>query len=80
MSMVVVYDGGGHSDVLLKATSWLEHSGRFRVSLISLVRGGGGGGGTIRKASSVSMAAGLLEQPGCQPKGSHTARRKPDGC
>jgi hypothetical protein len=25
--MVVVYDGGDHSDMVLKAASWLEHSG-----------------------------------------------------
>src|ERR671911_591436 len=41
MSMVAIYDGGDHADVLLKATSWLEHSGLFKVGLISLVRGGG---------------------------------------
>jgi hypothetical protein len=35
-SMVVVYDGGQHSDLVLKATSWLEHSGRFRVNLLSI--------------------------------------------
>ncbi|MDQ3835459.1 MAG: amino acid permease, partial [Thermoproteota archaeon] len=26
-SMVAIYDGGNHSDILLKAISWLEHSG-----------------------------------------------------
>ena len=35
-SMVVVYDGGEHSDLVLKTTSWLEHSGRFRVNLLSV--------------------------------------------
>ena len=45
-SMVAIYDGGDHSDVLLKATSWLEHSGIFRVGLVSLFRGGGGGDGS----------------------------------
>ena len=40
-SMVVVYDGGEHSDAVLKATSWLEHSGRFKVGLLSVNRGGG---------------------------------------
>src|SRR5918993_410395 len=34
-NMVVIYDGSGHSDVLLRATSWLEHSGMFRVTLLS---------------------------------------------
>ena len=71
MSMVVVYDGGGHSDVLLKATSWLEHSGRFRVSLISLVRGGGGSsssGNHKRSSSSVSMQQDYLSQLGVNLK------------
>jgi hypothetical protein len=35
-SMVVVYDGGQYSMLVLKATSWLEHSGRFRVNLVSV--------------------------------------------
>jgi hypothetical protein len=35
-SMVVVYDGGQHSELVLKTTSWLEHSGRFHVNLISV--------------------------------------------
>src|SRR5688572_10362707 len=37
-NMVVIYDGSGHSDVLLRATSWLEHFGMFRVTLLSLVK------------------------------------------
>ena len=35
-SMVVVYDGGEHSELVLKATSWLEHSGLFHVNLLSI--------------------------------------------
>jgi APA family basic amino acid/polyamine antiporter len=35
-NMVVIYDGGQHSELVLKATSWLEHSGRFRVNLLSI--------------------------------------------
>jgi APA family basic amino acid/polyamine antiporter len=38
-NMVVVYDGGEHSDVVLKATSWLEHSGWFKVDLLSIKMG-----------------------------------------
>jgi amino acid transporter/nucleotide-binding universal stress UspA family protein len=67
MSMVVVYDGGDHSDVLLKATSWLEHSGRFRVGLISLARGGGSGSSN-HKSSSVSMQHDYLLQLGVNLK------------
>lgn len=37
-NMVVIYDGGSHSNLVLKVTSWLEHSGRFKVDLVS-VRG-----------------------------------------
>jgi nucleotide-binding universal stress UspA family protein len=34
--MLVLYDGRDHSDVVLKATSWLEHSGKFNVSVLSI--------------------------------------------
>jgi basic amino acid/polyamine antiporter, APA family len=64
-SMVVVYDGGDHTDTLLKATSWLEHSGRFKVGLISLVRGGGSDN---QKSSSVSMQHDYLGQLGVNLK------------
>ncbi|MFL6524059.1 MAG: amino acid permease [Nitrososphaera sp.] len=59
-SMVAIYDGGDHSDVLLKATSWLEHSGMFRVGLISLVRGGG----SHNHKSSVTMQQDYLRMLG----------------
>ena len=64
MSMVVVYDGGGHSDVLLKATSWLEHSGRFRVNLVSIVRGSS----SNHKSSSIAMQEDYLSQLGVNLK------------
>jgi hypothetical protein len=32
-NLVVVYDGGDHSDLVLKTTSWLEHSGLFKVNV-----------------------------------------------
>ncbi len=35
-TMVVVYDGGDHSDMVLKAASWLEHSGKFKVIILSI--------------------------------------------
>jgi nucleotide-binding universal stress UspA family protein len=35
--MVVLYDtGGDHSELVLKATSWLEHSGKFNVSVLTV--------------------------------------------
>jgi amino acid transporter len=36
-NMVVLYDDrGDHSDLVLKATSWLEHSGKFNVSVLAV--------------------------------------------
>ena len=66
LSLVAVYDGGDHSDVLLKATSWIEHSGRFRVGIISLVRGGASANHEGR--SSVSMQQDYLSQLGVNLK------------
>lgn len=60
-NMVVVYDGGEHSDVVLKATSWLEHSGRFKVNLISISKGGG-------ENNSVTMQQEYLSQLGVELK------------
>jgi basic amino acid/polyamine antiporter, APA family len=37
-NMVILYDGGNHSDVVLKATSWLEHTGKFNVNVLSVNR------------------------------------------
>jgi nucleotide-binding universal stress UspA family protein len=35
--MVVLYDSSGdHSELVLKTTSWLEHSGRFNVSVLTV--------------------------------------------
>jgi amino acid transporter len=62
-SMVAVYDGGDHSDVLLKATSWLEHSGMFVVGLISVVRGGHN-----LKSSSIAMQQDYLSMLGVNLK------------
>jgi basic amino acid/polyamine antiporter, APA family len=35
-NLVVLYDGGDHSDMVLKTASWLEHSGKFKVSVLSV--------------------------------------------
>ena len=35
-TMVVLYDGGDHSDIVLKTASWLEHSGKFKVTVLSI--------------------------------------------
>ncbi|MDQ5876116.1 MAG: amino acid permease, partial [Thermoproteota archaeon] len=65
-SMVAIYDGGDHSDILLKATSWLEHSGTFTVGLISLVRGGNSS--SDHHKSSVAMQEDYLKMLGVNLK------------
>jgi nucleotide-binding universal stress UspA family protein len=35
-NLVVVYDGGDHSDAVLKTTSWLEHSGLFKIYVLAI--------------------------------------------
>lgn len=35
-NLVVLYDAGDHSDMVLKTASWLEHSGRFTVTVLSI--------------------------------------------
>ena len=37
-TLVVVYDGGDHADFVLKTASWLEHSGKFNVIVLSISR------------------------------------------
>jgi basic amino acid/polyamine antiporter, APA family len=35
-NLVVLYDGGDHSDMVLKTASWLEHSGKFKTTILSI--------------------------------------------
>jgi APA family basic amino acid/polyamine antiporter len=35
-NLVVIYDGGDHSDMVLKTASWLERSGRFNITVFSI--------------------------------------------
>jgi APA family basic amino acid/polyamine antiporter len=35
-NLVVIYDGGDHSDMVLKTASWLERSGRFKITVFSI--------------------------------------------
>ena len=35
-NLVVLYDGGDHSDMVLKTASWLEHSGKFKITVLSI--------------------------------------------
>jgi amino acid transporter/nucleotide-binding universal stress UspA family protein len=60
-NMIVVYDGGEHSDMVLKATSWLEHSGRFKVDLLSINKG-------ESEKNSVAMQQDYLNQLGVELK------------
>ena len=36
--MVVVYDGGDHAEIVLKTASWMEHSGKFKIIVLSVKR------------------------------------------
>ncbi len=63
-SMVVVYDGGEHSDMVLKATTWLEHSGRFKVNLLSINTKEG----PVKVSDSVPMQQDYLTQLGVELK------------
>jgi len=60
-NLVVVYDGGEHSDVVLKTTSWLEHSGWFKVDLLSINMG-------ESEKNSVAMQQDYLGQLGVELK------------
>jgi APA family basic amino acid/polyamine antiporter len=35
-SLVVLYDGGDHSDMVLRTASWLEHSRKFKTTVLSI--------------------------------------------
>jgi len=35
-NLIVVYDGGDHSELVMKTTSWFEHSGLFKVSVLAV--------------------------------------------
>ena len=37
-TMLVLYDGGDHSDMVLRTASWLEHSGKFNVVVMYINR------------------------------------------
>ncbi len=63
-SMVVVYDGGEHSDIVLKATTWLEHSGLFKVNLLSVNTKEP----PVKASKSVPMQQDYLTQLGVQLK------------
>ena len=36
-NLVVVYDGGDHSEAVMKTTSWLEHSGVFKINVLAVI-------------------------------------------
>jgi amino acid transporter len=37
--LVVLFDRGEHSDIVLRATRWIEHSGLFAVNILSINKG-----------------------------------------
>jgi amino acid transporter len=61
-NLVVIYDGGEHSDMVLKATTWMEHSGQFKVNLLSIRSKQS----PDKTGGSVSMQQDYLEQLGVE--------------
>ena len=37
--LVILFDRGEHSDIVLRATRWIEHSGLFTVTILSISKG-----------------------------------------
>lgn len=66
-NMVVIYDGGAHSNLVLKVTSWLEHSGRFKVDLLSI-------GKNEEEEGSMAMKPDYLTQIGIDIMEAHLAQ------
>ncbi len=67
-SIVVIYDGGPHANLVLKITSWLEHSGRFKVNLVSVSKKE-----EEAKEGSVAMKPDYLSQLGVDMTEVHLA-------
>lgn len=60
-NLVVIYDGGAHANLVLKATSWLERSGRFKVDILSISK-------KEEEQGSVAMKPDYLTQLGIDLK------------
>ncbi|MEO9296039.1 MAG: amino acid permease [Nitrososphaera sp.] len=60
-NLVVIYDGGAHANLVLKTTSWLERSGRFKVDILSISK-------KEEEAGSVAMKPDYLTQLGIDLK------------
>lgn len=67
-NIVVIYDGGPHANLVLKITSWLEHSGRFKVNLVSVSKKE-----EETKEGSVAMKPDYLSQLGVDMTEVHLA-------
>lgn len=63
-NLVVIYDGGAHANLVLKATSWLERSGRFKVDILSISK-------KEEESGSVAMKPDYLTQLGIDLKELH---------
>ena len=63
-NLVVIYDGGAHANLVLKATSWLERSGRFKVDILSISK-------KEEESKSVAMKPDYLTQLGIDLKELH---------
>jgi basic amino acid/polyamine antiporter, APA family len=65
-NLVVLYDGGDHSDVVLKATSWLERSGQFKINVLYINTKNGDEQEKIVRITDVLKQKDYLEQVGIE--------------
>ena len=64
--MVVLYDGGDHSDLVLKATSWLERSGQFKINVLYINTKNDGEEEKIVRITDMLKQKEYLEQVGIE--------------
>ncbi len=65
-NLVVLYDGGDHSDVVLKTTSWLERSGKFKVNVLYIKTKGEDEKEKIVRITDILKQKEYLEQVGIE--------------
>ena len=65
-NLVVLYDGGDHSDVVLKATSWLERSGQFKINVLYINTKNDGEQEKIVRITDIIKQKEYLEQVGIE--------------
>jgi APA family basic amino acid/polyamine antiporter len=65
-NLVVLYDGGDHSEVVLKATRWLERSGQFKINVLYINTKNDGEQEKIVRFTDILKQKEYLEQVGIE--------------